>query len=69
MCIIKTYCDVVSHKLWGFIICGVYNDVERDMGGAVFAVCDTEHQVVSCWLHPLMSGLHIVDMTLHDVLV
>lgn len=34
----KTYRDVVSHQLWHFIICGVYNDVERDVGGAVFAV-------------------------------
>lgn len=35
---ITTYCDVPSHKLWDLIVCWVDNNVEGDMGRAVFAV-------------------------------
>lgn len=65
----KTYCDVASNKLWNLIICWVNDDVEGDVGRVVFAIGHGNHELVSCGLHPLVSGLHIVHMAVSDVFV
>lgn len=35
----------------------------------MFAVRYTEHQPVTSWLHPLVSGLYIVYVTINDIFV
>lgn len=66
---VRTYCNVVSHDFWDFIIHWINDDVEGDVGGAMFSIWYAEYELVSCGFHPLVSGLYIVNMTLNDVFV
>ena len=63
----KTYCDIASHKVWDLIVCWIDNNVEGHMRRTVFPIRHTEHELVDCGLHPLVSGLHIVHLTVNDV--
>lgn len=66
---ISTHGDVLSHKLGNFVIGWGDNNVECHVSRAVFAIWHRDGEMVGGGFQSLVSGLHVVYMTVNDVCV
>lgn len=57
----------MSHKLWDLVVCCFDDDMKGKVGGGAPTVRHAQLELVGCGLHPLVAGLDVVHMAVHNV--
>ncbi len=65
----RTDRDVSGPEVWNLIIGWMDDDVERDCRGLLSPVGHEQHELVGGGLHPLVSRLDIVNVSIQHVTV
>lgn len=59
--------DVLGLEVWNLVIGWTDDDVKRDWRRLLFPIRHMEHELVSGGLHPLVSGLDVVNVSIQHI--